>query len=211
MSDPGFSGFPSIAFTFFARLAKNNRREWFLAHKDEFEQACQGPLKALTQALDPPFGATRITRIYRDLRFSKDKSPYRTHISTIVKGCYLGLSAEGLYVGTGLYMPEAAVLRRFREAIADDASGKTLATAISALRKKGYEVDTHERLASVPRGYRPEHPRAELLRMKDIHAGKTLPPSQLSTAKAVERVSRVCTDVAPVQRWLQRHVGKVGA
>lgn len=202
-----FSGFPREAFTFFAGLARHNEREWFLARKAVFEECCQAPLKALTVALDPPFGAARLTRIYRDLRFSKDKSPYRTHISAVVRGIYLGLSKEGLWTGTGLYMPEPAVLRRLRAAIDDESSGRTLAALLASLRRKGYEVDTHERLASVPRGFPADHPRADLLRMKDVYAGRTLTPSQLSSPVALTRIRKICQDVAPLQRWLKTHVG----
>src|SRR5262245_50342555 len=97
-----FAGFTREAFTFFANLSKNNNKEWFLAHKETFERACQAPLKALTAALDPPLGSDRLSRIYRDIRFSKDKSPYHTHLSARIPGNVLFLSAEGLYAGTGL-------------------------------------------------------------------------------------------------------------
>lgn len=171
-----FSGFPRDAFAFFAGLAKHNDKDWFLGHKETFERACQAPLKALTAALDPPFGSDRLTRIYRDVRFSKDKSPYHTHISARIPGYVLWLSAEGLYVGTGLYMPDPPTLQKLRGAIDRDTSGRALAGVVTALRKKGYQVASHESVASVPRGYSADHARLELLRMKDIHAGKTLDP-----------------------------------
>ena len=82
-------------------------------------------------SLDPPLGANRLTRINRDMRFAKDKTPYHTRISTVVRGCYLSLSADGLYVGTGLYMPEPPTLRRMREAIAADASGRKLVSLVA--------------------------------------------------------------------------------
>ena len=101
-SGPRVPGFAREAFAFFKDLAKNNNREWFHAHKDVYERSCRDALKALTVALDPPLGADRLTRINRDMRFARDKSaPYRTHVSTVVRGNYLSLSAEGLYVGTG--------------------------------------------------------------------------------------------------------------
>ena len=129
-------------------------------------------------SLDPPLGADRLTRINRDMRFARDKSPYHTRISTVVRGCYLSLSADGLYVGTGLYMPEPPTLRRLREAIAADASGRKLVSLVAALRRKGYDVGTHESVASAPRGFSADHPRLDLLRMKDIHAGKMFKPSE---------------------------------
>ncbi len=204
----GFPGFAREAFAFFKDLAKNNNREWFHAHKDVYERSCRDALKALTVALDPPLGADRLTRINRDMRFARDKSaPYRTQVSTVVRGNYLSLSAEGLYVGTGMYMPDAATLRRLREAIDADASGRKLAAIVAALRRKGYKVDTHESLGSAPRGFRADHPRLDLLRMKDIHAGKMFKPSEVGTAKAVQQVRRACEDVAPLREWIQRYVG----
>lgn len=204
----GFPGFTREAFAFFKDLAKNNNREWFHGHKDIYERSCRDALKALTVALDPPLGADRLTRINRDMRFARDKSaPYRTHVSTVVRGNYLSLSADGLYVGTGMYMPDPATLRRLREAIDADASGRKLAAIVAALRRKGYKVDTHESLGSAPRGFRANHPRLDLLRMKDIHAGKMFKPSEVGTAKAVQQVRRACEDVAPLRQWIQRYVG----
>lgn len=206
-----FAGFSKDAFAFFKSLGANNNREWFHAHKDAYERSCRDPLKALTTILDPPLGASRLTRINRDMRFSKDKTPYRTHISTGVHGNYLSLSSEGLYVGTGLYMPDPPMLRRLREAVDQDTSGRKLVEIVKALRRKGYTVGSHDTLAKTPRGFRVDHPRSDLLRMKDIHAGKIIMPSALSSpAKAVERVRRVCADVAPLKGWLQRHVGSGG-
>jgi uncharacterized protein (TIGR02453 family) len=153
-----FEGFGPGAFAFFKALARNNNREWFQPRKEAFERECLAPFKALTVALDPPHGASRITRIYRDVRLSKDKSPYQLHVSGIVGDTFLQISAEGLYVGTGLYMPDAAVLRAMREAIATEASGAELARLVKALRAKGYTVQSHESLASVPRGCSADHP-----------------------------------------------------
>jgi uncharacterized protein (TIGR02453 family) len=202
-----FDGFPPDTFKFFRDLAKNNRRDWFQPRKEQFERVCLAPFKALTVALDPPLGAGKVSRIYRDVRFSKDKSPYHTHLSTIVRGTYLWLSAKGLYVGTGIYMPESATLRKLREAIAADGSGRALAELVRTLRKKGYDVVTHETVSSTPRGYDADHPRIELLKMKDIHAGTTLEPAALASAKAADVVRRVSTDIAPLAEWLKRHVG----
>src|SRR5262245_1942040 len=196
VSSAGFAGLSREAFAFFKNLAKNNNKEWFHANKGVYEVSCRDALKALTVALDPPFGADRLTRINRDMRFARDKSaPYRTQISTVVRGSYLSLSADGLYVGTGIYMPEAATLRRLREAIADDDSGRKLTSILATLRRKGYTVDTHESSAGVPRGFSADHPRAELLRMKDIHAGRMFGASSgITTTKSVEQVRRACED-----------------
>jgi len=202
-----FSGFPGEAIDFLKQLEKNNNREWFLAHKDVYERACQQPMKDLMAELEPRFGPSRISRIYRDLRFSPNRSPYKTHIAAGVGGRYISLSREGLYVGAGMYKPEPATLRRFRAAIGEDASGRQLDTLVSSLRRKGYHVDTHDTLTSAPKGYRADHPRIHLLRMKDIFAGKAFPPTAwLSTRQAFGRITRVMTDVEPLTKWLRLHL-----
>jgi uncharacterized protein (TIGR02453 family) len=204
----GFDGFPREAIGFFRQLARHNNREWFQAHKDVYERACRGPMKQLIAALGADPASTKITRINRDLRFSRDKSPYRTYIAAGVRGSYVSLSTAGLYVGAGIYEPEPAALERFRNAIDDKASGAALQRIVTSLKRKGYRVDTHERLTSAPRGYAKDHPRIELLRMKDIFAGKVLPPdASLSSPRALGRIKRVMSDVRPLMDWLRKHVG----
>jgi uncharacterized protein (TIGR02453 family) len=205
MSD-GFSGFPSEAFTFFAQLAKNNNRDWFVAHKDVYERACREPMKALMAAIDPPFGAGWLSRINNDMRFNRDRAPYKTRIEAGVKGHYVSVGAQGMYVGTGMYKPEPAALRQLREAIAADASGRKLQTIVTALRRKGYTVSTHEASVTPPRGYKADHPRIELLKMKDIHAGRTFEPASLSSPKALTHVKKAMADLKPFSDWLKTYV-----
>jgi len=201
-----FTGFPPDAFPFFAQLAKNNHRDWFQAHKDVYERACREPMKALMAAVDPPFGTGWLSRINNDMRFNKDRAPYKTHIDASVKGYYVSVGAQGMYVGTGLYKPEPAALRQLREAIAADASGKKLQTIVTALRRKGYTVSTHEASVTPPRGYQADHPRIELLKMKDIHAGKSFEPALLSSPKALTHVKKAMSDLRPFSDWLAKHV-----
>ena len=201
-----FTGFPREATEFFRDLARNNNREWFQAHKEIYERACRDPLKALAGELDP-MGATRISRINRDMRFSRDGAPYRTHIAAGVRGTYINLSAEGLWVGTGMYKPEPAVLQRLRAAIDAEKPGRELARIVGVLRRKGYDVGTHDSVNSAPRGFASDHPRIELLRMKDIFAGRTIAPGPvLASRKSVAAVKRAIADVAPLGEWLGRNV-----
>ena len=205
MSD-GFVGFPREATQFFRDLARNNHRDWFQAHKDVYEEACRDPLKALVSELDP-MGTPHISRINRDMRFARDAAPYRTHIAAGVLRTYISLSAEGLYVGTGMYRPEPAVLQNFRAAIATDKSGRELTKIVAAISRKGYVVGTHETLSSAPRGYTLQSPRIEFLRMKDIHAGRTIEPgSVLASRKAVAAVKKVMADIRPLGDWLSTYV-----
>jgi uncharacterized protein (TIGR02453 family) len=203
-----FTGFPQEALGFFRGLAANNNRQWFQAHRDVYERACRGPMVDLMAELEPRLGPSRISRINRDIRFSGDKSPYKTHIAAGVGGYYVNLSRAGLYVGTGIYKPEPAMLARLRSAIDRDASGRKLQKIVTSLRRKGYQVDTHERLRTAPKGYSMDHPRIELLRMKDMFAGRKFAPGPwISTRTAFDRVRRVMSDVKPFRDWIQGHVG----
>ena len=202
-----FAGIPREAFTFFEGLASHNDREWFQANKDVYERACRAPMQSLLAELAPTYGSGKLTRINRDMRFARGQAPYKTFIASGVgEKYYISLSKDGLYIGTGIYMPDGPTLRRLREAIAADASGRKLASIVAGLRKKRYSVGTHQTTEQAPRGYADDHPRIELLRMKDLHAGKQLPPSTLSTRKALDRVVAVMTDVEPLSDWLRRHL-----
>ena len=203
----GFTGFPREATTFFKQLESHNNREWFLAHKDVYEQACREPLKALVAEFDASLGASRISRINRDMRFSRDGAPYKTYIAAGVGKNYISLSSQGLYVGTGMYKPEPAMLQRFRSAVDDERAGPALSKLVATLRRKGYQVDTHQSLSSAPRGFSSDHPRIELLRMKDIVAGKLFTPGPvLATRKLVSGIARVMADIEPFGAWLGRYV-----
>ncbi len=202
-----FEGFPEAAFRFFTQLAAHNERAWLQEHKDVYERACREPMRRLIAGLGGDPSKAYLTRINRDIRFSRDKAPYRTYIAAGVHGNYLHFSAKGLYVGTGFYKPEAPVLARFRDAIADSKSGPELARIVAALRRKGYKVETHEQLKSVPRGYPADHPRVELLRMKDLFAGTSFERAPwLSTPRALTRIKQAIGAVAPLRNWVRHHV-----
>jgi uncharacterized protein (TIGR02453 family) len=207
-----FNGFPSEAFEFFEQLALHNDREWFHAHQELYDRACREPMKHLVAELGANPTSTKVSRINRDMRFARKMAPYRTYIAAGVAGNYISLSAAGVYVGAGLYKPEGAALERFRGAIDSDASGRKLQGIVTSLRRRGYQVDTHERLTSAPRGYSADHPRIELLLMKGIFAGRTFAPEPwLSTRTALQRVKRVVSDVEPLVDWLRAHVLAVSA
>jgi uncharacterized protein (TIGR02453 family) len=140
------------------------------------------------------------------MRFARGKSPYKDYIAAGVGRSYISLSKQGIWVGTGMYKPEPATLARFRAAVADDESGAALAEIVRGLRRKKYDVSTHDTLSSAPKGYDANHPRIDLLRMKDIYAGKTLPPEMLASSKALERVTRVMRETEPLAAWLREHV-----
>ncbi|HZI43285.1 MAG TPA: DUF2461 domain-containing protein [Gemmatimonadaceae bacterium] len=202
-----FAGFPAEAFEFFEQLAKHNERAWLQEQKERYERACREPMLQLITELGGDVTKSHVTRLNRDTRFSRNKAPYRTYIAAGVKGNYISLSATGLFVGTGFYKPEAAVLGRFRDAVDDKASGLRLERIVDSLRARGYDVDTHERLKSAPRGYAADHPRIELLRMKDLYGGKTFQREPwLSTRKALQRIQKTIDDISPLADWVHAYV-----
>jgi uncharacterized protein (TIGR02453 family) len=203
-----FTGFPKDSVAFFDELEMNNDRAWFNAHKAVYERVCRGPMEALLTELEPRFGAGKIFRINRDIRFSPDKSPYKTHIGAIVGAHgYVALSAESFFVGGGGHMLEGTPLARYREAVAAERSGRELERIVTALKKKRYDV-SGEVLKSAPKGYPNSHPRIALLRHKGVVMGRQFPAtaSWLSTRKALDRIAAVLEDGRPLFGWLDRHV-----
>ena len=200
-----FTGFARDAFSFWKGLEKNNNRDWFQAHKDRYEQLVRRPMQLLIEELTPLYGPGRLTRINKDMRFAKEK-PYKNYLATGLGGSYISFSKEGLWVGAGMYKPEPAALRRLREAIADDRSGRKLTKIITSLRRKGFELDTHARLDKPPRGYEPTHPRVELLSMKDMYVGKLFGPADVSSGTVLDAVVKAIADLEPFRVWLREHV-----
>jgi uncharacterized protein (TIGR02453 family) len=204
-----FKGFPPEAVDFLAKLEANNNRDWFNAHKADYERTCKEPMQLLLDDLDAKFGSgnSKLYRIHRDVRFSKDKTPYKTFQAAHFAAGYLSLQPDGFYVGTGAFMLEGPTLERYRKAVADDRSGPDLVKAQAALKKKGYEVEGHgDALKTVPRGYDKDHPRAELLKQKSVLVGKNFTPSEINTPKLVAAVNKVIADVKPVTTWLDANV-----
>lgn len=204
-----FRGWPAEALEFFEGLAADNSKTYWQAHRTAYEQVVKGPMDELLAELAPEFGEARIFRPYRDVRFSTDKSPYKTHIgATLSRGGYVQLSAEGLGVGAGMYHLAADQLDRFRQAVADDGRGTAIAAIVADLRDRKLEVAAHEVLKTAPRGYPKDHPRIDLLRHKGLIVWKAWEPAAwLGTKKAKDRVVDVLRAAAPMQAWLEAHVG----
>ncbi|MEA5457094.1 DUF2461 domain-containing protein [Sinomonas sp. JGH33] len=209
MSD--FEGFPAEGPAFYAELEENNTREWWLEHKDVYERAIRGPMLALLDALSGEFGEGKAFRPNRDVRFSKDKSPYKTSQGGFAAtdegtGYYLHLDATGLMVGGGCHASMPAQVAKFRAAVDAPASGEELVGIVHALRAAGFAIEG-ERLKTVPREFGAEHPRAELLKHKSLTAGKTLgTPEWLGTPEALERIRGYWTELRPLVEWLSEHV-----
>ena len=146
-----FRGWPVAAIEFYEGLEADNSRTYWHANKQTYEQIVKGPMDALLAELAPEFGAGRIFRPNRDVRFSRDKSPYKTAIAaTLEEGGYVQFSADGLSAGTGLYMPATDQLDRYRRAVADDRSGAALVDIVADARRTGIEITAHESLKTAP-------------------------------------------------------------
>lgn len=197
------------AIEFYEGLEADNSRTYWLANKQTYEQVVRLPMQALLAELEADYGAGKIFRPNRDVRFSRDKSPYKTAIGANLEGGgYVQFSADGLSTGSGLYMPATDQLARYREAIANDKTGENLVDIVATARRSGIEITAHESLKTAPKGYPKDHPRIELLRQKGIIAWKQWPVGAwLGTRKAKDRVVTFLRAAAPLNGWLDANVG----
>jgi uncharacterized protein (TIGR02453 family) len=169
-------------------------------------------MQALADELAPEFGTPKLFRPYRDVRFSTDKTPYKTNIAALVGPGYVSVSSEGLSAGSGMVHLERDQLERYRAAVVDEATGADLDAVVAAIREAGHDCGAHEALKTAPRGYRRDHPRIELLRAKGIIMWHRWPPGAwLGTRRAKDRVLEVIRAGEPLNRWLADHVGPTTA
>ena len=203
-----FRGWPVEAIEFYEGLEADNSKAYWQAHKAVYDRCVKAPMEALLAELEPEFGTGRIFRPNRDVRFSADKSPYKTNVAAQMPGGYVSVSADELFCGGGLYMPPPDALARFRAAILEDTWGEELVGIVATLREQGYEVTAHEVLKTAPKGVDKDHPRIELLRHKGLVMQRAWPVGAwLGTAKAKDRIVTVLTDAKPLNAWLAAHVG----
>ena len=203
-----FQGWPIEAVEFYEGLEADNSKVYWQDNKAVYDRQVKAPMEELLAELADEFGAGKIFRPYRDVRFSADKTPYKTNCAATIGSGYVSFSAEGLSVGGGLYMPDPKALARYREAVDKEKSGAALATLVAALHKAGYQTMAHEVLKTAPRGYPKDHPRIDLLRHKGIAMMKTWPVGAwLGTKKAKDRVVETLRAGVPLNDWLARHVG----
>jgi uncharacterized protein (TIGR02453 family) len=211
-----FEGFGAGVVRFYEELAANNTRDWWHANKARYERDVRAPLEHLLEDLRGEFGEAKVFRPNRDTRFSKDKSPYKTAAAAVVGQAhggigtlYLQVSADGLMVGGGAYMPDGEHLARLRAAIADDKTGPELEEIVAEIRRGGGEVGAHEELKTAPRGYPADHPRIELLRLKGIIGWYDHPPGPwLQSTAARDRVADGWRSLRPLTTWLATNVAQ---
>ena len=205
-----FSGWPEEALDFYDGLAADNSKSYWTERKAIYEQQFLLPMTELTEELAAEFGEPKIFRPYRDVRFSADKSPYKTHIGAVIGGTgYVQLSAEGLGAGAGMWQMGPEHLERYRAAVASDSPGAELEQVIALIEKAGVTVHGHGALKSAPRGYPADHPRIALLRYKGLTAWKQWPVEPwLETAAAKDRLISFFRTVQPLCSWLTAHVSQ---
>jgi uncharacterized protein (TIGR02453 family) len=203
-----FSGWPEEALDFYDGLAADNSKTYWTAHKHVYEAAVLGPMTELVEELAPEFGEAKIFRPYRDVRFSKDKAPYKTHIGALVGRGYVQFSAQGLAAGNGMYGMAPDQPDRYRQAVASDRTGGELEEAIAAIEKEGIGVSGRDVLKTAPRGHPADHPRIGLLRYKGLVAWKEWPvEGWLETAAARDRLTGFLRTTRPLSEWLDTNVG----
>jgi uncharacterized protein (TIGR02453 family) len=204
-----FRGWPAEAVEFYEGLEADNTRAYWQDHKKEYEELVKGPMTELLAELAGEFGDGKIFRPFRDVRFSRDKSPYKTAIgATLERGGYVQFSAHGLAAGSGYYVMMPDQLEQYRRAVDDEKSGLELVGLVAALRTAGIDVAAHDTLKTAPKGYPKDHPRIELLRHKGLIAWKEWPVAAwMGTAKAKQRVVGFLVAARPLNHWLDIHVG----
>ena len=207
-----FRGWPASALDFFRDLEQDNTRAFWTAHKDVYERDVRAPFEALSELVAEEFGPLRVFRPHRDVRFSKDKSPYKTRAYAATEGeggeaYYVEVSAKGLVAASGYWRMANDQLDRYRRAVDDDTAGPGLEGIVAGLAEKDLAIEGPS-LKTAPRGYPRDHPRIELLRRKSMAAMRRFDPGRwLGTAAAADRIVEVWRAARPMNGWLAQHVG----
>ncbi len=208
----GFTGFPAEAIEFYEQLGADNSRAFWQANKPRYDEYVKQPMVALTEEL-ADFGPFHMFRPHNDLRFSKNKPPYKVHQGAYGEseggaGHYVHFSADGLMAAAGYYSMASDQLQRFRAAVDDDTTGEEIADLVADLVRRKYEIGAIGELKTAPRGYPKDHPRIELLRRKGLMASKDFgAPKWIHTAKAAGRIRATWEGAAAMCSWLDAHVG----
>jgi uncharacterized protein (TIGR02453 family) len=207
-----FSGFPDEAFAFYEGLLADNSRTYWQANKAVFDGAVKAPMAALLDEL-ADFGPYHVFRPNRDVRFSKDKTPYKNHIGAYGEseggaGYYVQFSNVGMVAGSGYYQMATDQLERYRAALDGDAVGGEVAAIAASLGATGFNIVAINSLKTAPRGYPKDHPRIDLLRLKGLVAIREWKPAKWMHTKAVVgRVRETWEAAAEMNAWLDTHVG----
>jgi uncharacterized protein (TIGR02453 family) len=213
--------FPAETLRFLRALKRNNRREWFNAHRDDYEAYVRQPMTAIVERLAVDLRAfapelvasptVSMYRIYRDTRFSEDKTPYKTHIAAVFPtrglpkhegaGAYFHVSPEEVWIGGGMYMPQPPQLVAVREHIAGHF--KQLRAIVESPRfLKHVGPLQGDKLTRVPRGFPRDHPAAEYLKFRHFVAGTGFPPALATKPAFYKTLLTVFREITPLARFL---------
>lgn len=222
----GFRGFPAGGIEFFLELAQRQERVWFLANKERYERLWQRPMEALLAALQETLAPVypglasvqpHVLRIYRDVRFSPDKSPYKTHVAGdiplrphagvdwSVPGIYVHFGIGGHVAAIGSWMLDKGQLERYRAAVADEVRGGELQRQVDGLLAGGFGLASHDLLKRVPSPFAQDHPRADLLKRKGlaVHLPE-IPHDLLEKAELIDWLAGHLKEPAPAVAWLEQ-------
>jgi uncharacterized protein (TIGR02453 family) len=209
-----FEGFPDEGLVFYEGLEADNSKTYWTRHKADYEATVRAPLLALLEEVAPEFGTPKVFRPYRDVRFSHDKTPYKTHQGAVISAegtglgaWYLQISADGLRTSGGSWRMESDQVDRFRRAVADDVQGPRLQTEVDRLTAAGFAIEG-DRLTRVPSGYPADSPRADLLRYRSLYATRSWEPAEwLHDRRALAEVRAAWREVRALNEWLADNVG----
>jgi uncharacterized protein (TIGR02453 family) len=209
-----FQGFPDEGLVFYEGLEADNSKTYWTRHRAAYDNCVRAPMQALVDDLAAEFGPAKLFRPYRDVRFSNDKTPYKTHQGAVAHqegrgagACYVEISAEGLRVAGGAWRLESDQVERYRRAVADDVQGPRLRAEVDRLAAAGWSIDG-DRLTRVPKGYDVDDGRADLLRHRSLHAGRLFEYADwLHGPEALERVRTSWRDLTALNAWLADNVG----
>ncbi len=224
-----FTGLPKDYLAFFKELEVNNNREWFNDNKQRFRDSVQEPLAAFVAAMapklkkiskhfvaDPRLNGGSVFRIYKDVRFSKDKSPYKTHGAVQFRhtlgrdvhapGFYVHLDPDEIFYGGGVWMPPAPALLKVRETIRDKGQ-KWLKAKTGAAFDQRFGQIRGDQLTRPPRGFDANHPHIEDIKRKSFFAMAEAKPSSARKAEFVDHVAETFTDAKPLMKFLCEALG----
>ena len=229
-----FGGFRPGAFQFLRDLGRNNEKVWFEAHRDVYEREVREPMRLLVETFDARLRSLApeivgdpkrsMFRIYRDVRFSRDKAPYKTNAGAWFyhrdAGRKVGREGEGggagfyfhidpfrCFMAGGLWMPARPALQRIREAIAAQPTALARLTSAPAFRRRFDGLSDEVKLRRVPRGFPPDHPAAEWLKLESFTAAAPIEQNVITSPRLVDRLCRDFEPLVPLVRWLNRALG----
>jgi uncharacterized protein (TIGR02453 family) len=229
-----FRGFTPAAIRFLSSLKRNNTREWFQAHRDAYERDVREPLAAFVEEMDVRFAELApeivgdpkrsLFRIHRDVRFSNDKSPYKTNAACWFyhgdagrgvgsttphggAGFYFHMEPGESMIGAGIWMPPRPTLTRLRERIDEEHASLWRILRDPALKKRFGTLDESAKLTRMPRGYADDHPAADLLRHQSFTVGRALTDAELFSPRLADVLARDYARLVPLVRWFNGALG----